>query len=603
MARVAGQKPHERSRVAMSKLAVGRGLHAKLLGLLLAFGAIPLGAAIVLGYNVSRGIITGQVEQALHELATGQALHVATELNRERLLLRTIAGQLPPSRRALRRSSPSRLAQLLRQSLPEGGLFDGLRIVGPDGAILASVALRNTAPHWPHAAPAADWNAERVAVHRTATAVIAYLVAVPVGGTDLRAWLEGHVRVEDFRRIFAMPEHVMGGATTAILERGGSSVFGAEMLAGDSGQPGVLAALRDTEHVERVRVAGQPTLLAVAPVMGTDWVVAAMLPVDIALASLSRLRNSALVGAVILVAAILIIATLSARSVTTPLRRLASAARDFGRGQRHRPIAAQGTDEVGSLIRAFDRMADDLEHSREEIERLHAEEMRRAQQLASVGELASGVAHEIRNPLTGVRGALDLALRKLPVGEASRPLLEEAQRQLDRIDGATKQLLHYARPPELRQLTVNVDELVARAATVVAPRASAAGVTLHTEVAPSPLTVHVDPELMVQVLVNLMLNAIDAMGREGQLTVWAARHAPETWIGVRDTGPGVPKDLRAEIFRPFYTTKHQGSGLGLSISQQIVARHGGSLRVDDTPGGGATFIIALPLTEDPGGAL
>ena len=82
------------------------------------------------------------------------------------------------------------------------------------------------------------------------------------------------------------------------------------------------------------------------------------------------------------------------------------------------------------------------------------------------------------------------------------------------------------------------------------------------------------------------------------MTVWVTRHAPEVWIGVRDTGPGVPMEQRAEIFRPFYTTKHQGTGLGLSISQQIVTRHRGTLRLEDTPGGGATFVVALPLAGD-----
>ncbi len=573
------------------------GLRAKLLGLLLAFGAIPLGVAIGIGYSVSRVIITSQVEQALRELAAGQALHVATELNRERLLLRTIAGQLPVSAPALRRSARLTLARLLRQSLPEGGVFDALRIVQPDGAILASVALGNTVPRWPRSAPAAHWPADRVVVHRGEAGDIAYLVAVPLGEPTVTAWLEGHVRGEDFRRVFAMPEHVMGGATTAILERGGLGVYGAGPLAGDTALSGTGHARLTAEHVARMQIRGRPTLLAIAPIEHTDWVLAAVLPERVALASLSRLRNSALIGAAALVAAILIIAPLAARSVTTPLRELAAAAREFGRGGRYRPVTAPGTGEVAGLVAAFDRMAADLERSRDEIHRLHDEEMQRAQQLASVGELASGVAHEIRNPLTGVRGALDLALRKLPAGEAAWPLLEEAQRQLDRIEDATKQLLRYARPPEMRQMAVPVRELVGRAAAVVGPRAGAAGITLHTDVAEDSVVVRVDPELLVQVLVNLMLNAIDAMARGGRLTVWVARHAPEVWIGVRDNGPGISPELRGEIFRPFFTTKHHGSGLGLSISQQIVARHGGTLSLEDTPGGGATFVVALPLAD------
>ena len=102
------------------------------------------------------------------------------------------------------------------------------------------------------------------------------------------------------------------------------------------------------------------------------------------------------------------------------------------------------------------------------------------------------------------------------------------------------------------------------------------------------------------VLVNLLLNGVDAVRGGGRLSVWVTHRAPEAWIGVRDTGPGVPPENRAEIFRPFYTTKHQGTGLGLSISQQIVTQHRGTLRVEDTPGGGATFVVALPLAEEKG---
>ncbi|NIS64109.1 MAG: hypothetical protein GTO05_02970 [Gemmatimonadales bacterium] len=122
-------------------------------------------------------------------------------------------------------------------------------------------------------------------------------------------------------------------------------------------------------------------------------------------------------------------------------------------------------------------------------------------------------------------------------------------------------------------------------------------VAVDVEPASAPVLVRVDPELMVQVLVNLMLNGIEAMSAGGRLVVWLTVHAPDVWIGVRDSGPGVPEGVRAKIFRPFFTTKHQGTGLGLSISRQIVERHGGHLTLEDTPGGGATFIVVLPLTE------
>jgi len=571
------------------------GLRAKLLVLLLAFGLVPLAASVGIGYAVSRTTITRQASSALQSLANAQALHLATELNRERLLLRTIAGHLPPEA-TLRRARPDTLARLLVSGLPEGGVFDGLRIVADDGVIFASVSLRNIAPHWPATAPAADWRARSVVVHREESAVLAFLVATPLSETrDL--WLEGHVRRQDFPRVFAIPEHLLEGVESGVFETTGLVFVAHEHGATD------LAPLDPRVPPPRGTRTGRSghALTAVAPVPDTDWTFAASLPLAVALAPVRRARNTALAGIGILVLAIVITGLAAARSVTTPLSDLAAAARRFGREGRYQALRARTTDEVGALVDSFNTMATDLQRSREEIEHLHGREMERAQQLATVGELASGVAHEIRNPLTGVRGALELALNRLPAEERARPLLEEAQQQLARIEDATTQLLRYARPPELRQVCVDASLLVERALQVVTPRAGNAHVAPREMRADDLLPVRVDPELMVQVLVNLMLNGIEAMPEGGTLTVSSARRTTDVWIGVSDTGSGVPPETRGDIFRPFFTTKHQGTGLGLSISQQIVARHHGAVLVEDAPGGGATFIVVLPLAETEGG--
>jgi len=570
------------------------GLRTKLLIVLLAFGFAPLVASIGIGYAVSRATITRQASSALQSLASAQAVHLATELNRERLLLRTIAGQLPGVP-ALRRASGDTVARLLVSGLPEGGVFDGLRIVTERGDVIASVALGNTAPHWPAVAPATDWRGRSVVVHREGSEALAFLVATQLQGSA-GTWLEGHVRREDFPRVFAIPEHLLEGVESGVFESSRLVFAAHEHAAADLAhlEPGA-----DTAGFAAFGRSGR-ALTAVAPVPGTDWTFAASLPVDVALAPVRRLRNSAVVGIGILVLLIVTTGVAAARSVTTPLRELAAAARRFGREGHHEPLAARTADEVGALVTSFNTMAVDLQRSREEIEHLHARDMERAQQLATVGELASGVAHEMRNPLTGVRGALELALRRLPAAEPARLLLEEAQQQLARIEDATTQLLRYARPPELREVSVDATLLVDRALQVVGPQAGNAGVALREERAPEAAPVRVDPELMVQVLVNLMLNGIEAMNQGGTLTVSLARRFPDVWIGVRDTGPGVSPPARGDIFRPFFTTKHQGTGLGLSISQQIVARHHGALRVEDAPGGGAIFIVVLPLTETEG---
>lgn len=573
-------------------------LRTKLLALLLGFGLVPCAALIALGYGVSRGIITRQAERALRELTLQQALHLAAEVSRERLLLRTIASRLPPAR-AFGRLPPEIQSRELIQSLPEGGVFDGLRLVTPAGGVVGTVPLRNAAPHWPDSIPAADWTRARIVVHREGGRAVAYVIAVPAPGWSVSAWLEGHVRAADFRRVLGIPEHLMTGVEWAVFERSGDPV----LIAHEHATTDVVAAFgveSDSARVVHARVDNTPSLVVSTPVTATEWVVVSVLPLQLALAPLTRLRDTVVLGGGAMVALIVVIGLFSARSVTKPLHELAAAARELGREGNYSPVTQHGSNEVGELVAAFNRMAQDLEATRRNIERLHAQEMARAQQLATVGELASGVAHEIRNPATAVLGALDLALRKLPPGDSSHPLLEEAQRQMKRIEATTAQLLRYARPPELQEVVVDANLLVDRAARVVEGRATNAGVELRTEPSAVAIPVNVDPEPMVQVLVNLLLNGIEAMTSGGRLTVWVTRHAPEVWIGVRDAGPGVPPEKRGEIFRPFYTTKHQGTGLGLSISQQIVARHGGTLRVEDTPGGGATFVVALPLAEEKG---
>jgi len=577
----------------------GKRLRTKLLALLLIFGVLPLAASIVVGYGVSRTVITREAERALRELTRQRALHLGAEVNRERLLLRTIAGRLPPAR-VLGRASRDIAAQELVQSLPGDGVFDGLRLVTSTGATLATVSLRGAVPHWPDSVPAADWTQAPVIVHRVGSRVVAYLVAVPVAGGSVNAWLEGHVQAEDFRRVFGLPEHLLPGIESAVFTETGEPV----VIAHEHAAQDLVAAFGvlegDAAKVVHATVDGTPSLVVAARIKATDWVLTSFLPLQVAVAPLARLRDTAVAGCAALIFLIVFAGMLAARSITTPLSELATAARHLGAEGTYRPVRPHGADELGQLQESFNRMAEDLAESRKRIEQLHAEEMARAQQLATVGELASGVAHEIRNPVTAVLGALDLAIRRLPADDSPRALLEEARHHLRRIEATTTQLLRYARPPQLREVVVDANLLVDRACRVVEPQATSAGIDLHIERAADAVPVSVDPELMVQVLVNLLLNGVDAVRDGGRLSAWVTRRAPQAWIGVRDTGMGVPPERRAEIFRPFYTTKHQGTGLGLSISQQIVMRHGGTLRVEDTPGGGATFVVALPLAEEKG---
>lgn len=570
-------------------------LSTQLVLLLLAFGATPLALAIIVGYGLSRDAIIEQGERALRELGTLQALHIGTELTRQRLLLRTIVGQFPDIAVIHQRSADD-LALFLHQGLPEDGVFDGLRLARRDGHVFASTALREREPYWPHQAPAADWDTRSVVVHWEGDEVIAYLLAVSLGSAE-GVWLEGHVRADDFSRLFALPTHLLGDVELMVFHTSGRVILaGHEHAASDLSR--LESVIADTLAVVRSTVGSTQFLVLTTPIVGTDWVFSAALPLESVLYPLSRLRNWALFGAATLVVVIALTAAFTARTTAAPMGDLATAARQLGRGEAVAPLREYRTAEVNSLIKAFNQMAGDLQRSRREIDELHSRDMERAHQLATVGELASGVAHEIRNPLTGVLGAVDLALKHRPPDDKATPLLEEAQQQLRRIERTTQQLLSYARPPELRDVEVDPNQLVERAVHVVSPQAAAGRIEICVRPTSDVPSVRVDPELLVQVLVNLMLNAIDEMPEGGTVTVWVEFRPPELWIGVQDNGPGIPPHERNDIFRPFYTTKNQGTGLGLSISNQIVERHRGSLRLEETPGGGATFVVALPCPTE-----
>ena len=582
----------ERHKVTGKRLRMR--LSTQLVLLLLAFGATPLALTIIVGYALSRDAIIQQGERSLRELGTLQALHIGTEITRQRLLLRTIVGQIPDVS-ILHRQSSDDLAALLHQSLPEDGVFDGLRLVRRDGHLYASTALREDEPHWPHETPADDWVTNQVVVHWEGDLVVAYLLAVPLQGAD-DVWLEGHVRAGDFNRLFALPTHLLGDVEPMVLHSLGRVILaGHEHAASDFSQ--VFSSSADSNTVSQVPIGSNQFLVLRAPIAGTDWVFAAALPLDSVLYPLSRLRNWALFGAATLVVVITLTALITARNTAAPMGRLATAARRIGWGETVQSLNEERVAEVNELIGAFNQMAGDLQSSRQEIDELHAREMERAHQLATVGELASGVAHEIRNPLTGVLGAVEMALKNRPPDDKATPLLEEAQHQLRRIEGTTKQLMSYARPPELKEMEVDPNLLVERAVFVVSPQATASGVKIDVPPSSGVPNVQVDPELLVQVLVNLMLNSIDELAAGGTITVRTEYRDPELWIAVQDNGPGIPPEGRADIFRPFYTTKSHGTGLGLSISSQLAERHGGSLRYEETPGGGATFVLALPCVN------
>lgn len=575
-------------------------LQTQLLVLLLVFGAFPLAIAVVVGYTVSRAAILEQAERALIELTARQADYLGNEMRRQRLLLRTITGQITANRDG---QSLGNLSDLLSGSLPVDGVFDGLRLIDERDSVLASVSLRRSEANWPPGMlpPDSVTVTHALTVHRSAQGAVAYLLTIPVETSDGRLRLEGHVPATDFARLFDVPAHLLGGAEFAILDETNAVLLSPHPhSAPDLSR---LAEERGTDgyDVRRAPLEGTPAIVYITDVPETSWVLVTALPLPLVLAPLARLRNATILSVAALIVVVFLAAHLAALVVTRPLRALTLAASEFGRTGVYHRLWSHGIAETETLGASFDHMATMLQRSREEIEQLHQQELERAQQLATVGELASGVAHEIRNPLTGVLGALEMTLRRLPPDEAVVPMLQEAELQLRRIESTTSRLLEYARPPTIQELIVDANLLAERAARVVEGRAQSTQVEVRLHLADPPLSVRADPELLVQVLVNLLLNGIEAMPTGGEVNMSVEWHESEVQLRVRDTGLGIADEHRDKLFRPFFSTKPTGTGLGLAISQRIVRRHGGTLRLEASSNSGTTFVVTLPGILDDGG--
>lgn len=263
---------------------------------------------------------------------------------------------------------------------------------------------------------------------------------------------------------------------------------------------------------------------------------------------------------------------------------------------------ADRSDDIGKLGRNFNEMVAQLRESRAEIERLHNTQMSRAEHLATLGELAAGLAHEIRNPLAGIAGVMDIIGRDLPEKSPARDVLKEVRQEVMRVNRIVTDLLEIARPkpPEYRAADLNA---TAEHAVIFArQQALSQPVKVELHKYDGQLLVEHDTGQIHQVLLNLMLNAIQAMEEAGpgQVDVDVSSRDEQAVVSVSDTGKGIKPEHLANIFRPFFTTKGQGTGLGLSLARRIVEDHGGKITVTSEVGRGSTFEVMLPVRRTGG---
>lgn len=245
------------------------------------------------------------------------------------------------------------------------------------------------------------------------------------------------------------------------------------------------------------------------------------------------------------------------------------------------------------LERTATQLAEANRELRESFERL-----KRADRLAAIGHLSAGLAHEIRNPLAGIEGAAGILEQKGLTAEQQAEFLGIIKKECGRLNRLLGNLLDFARPPVPQRQTIEVGALLDSVAGLIAHAGTARSVRIHKEVVPPDLTMQGDSELMKQVILNLLLNAIQAMPDGGEVRVTAGCDRSHLLIEVSDEGCGIPPENMDRMFNPFFTTKESGTGLGLAVAHQIVAQHGGTLRARNNPMRGATFTVQLPRAPE-----
>ncbi|MGA9566158.1 MAG: ATP-binding protein [Candidatus Korobacteraceae bacterium] len=255
---------------------------------------------------------------------------------------------------------------------------------------------------------------------------------------------------------------------------------------------------------------------------------------------------------------------------------------------------ADRNDEIGDLGRDFNDMVAQLKASREEINRLHQTQMSRAEHFATLGELAAGLAHEIRNPLAGIAGVLDIVSRDLPDTSVAREVIEDAKQEAVQINRILTELLDTARPKAPQFRITDIVGTAEHAVLFARQQAVTKRINIEFEVKDELPPVEHDPNQINQVLLNLLLNAIQSMDKAGAIRVTVQQEEDAVAIVIADEGKGIAPEHLPNIFRPFFTTKGHGTGLGLSLARRMVESHGGTISVVSTPGRGTQFTVLLP---------
>ncbi len=300
--------------------------------------------------------------------------------------------------------------------------------------------------------------------------------------------------------------------------------------------------------------------------------------------------------------------------ISGPVRLMADAMQRLAKGDYPPKVEVRSNDEIGYLAENFNKMSDELAaahrllvNSAETLERKvdertaelknMQEHLIQTEKLAALGKLAAGVAHEINNPLTGILTNSSLMLEDCAEDAPARPDLQTIVDETLRCRKIVKGLLDFARQTPPQKQLINLNQVVEDVLGLVRNQVGFRDISVTTQLDPTPASVMADHDQMRQVILNIVLNAAEALNGKGELTIFSSIEQQNSMIrlAIHDNGPGIPDEVKSRIFEPFFTTKSSGTGLGLSIAYGIVERHGGTISIASAKGQGTTVSVDLPL--------
>ncbi|MBI5480902.1 MAG: HAMP domain-containing protein [Deltaproteobacteria bacterium] len=269
------------------------------------------------------------------------------------------------------------------------------------------------------------------------------------------------------------------------------------------------------------------------------------------------------------------------------LRKLAQGARRLAGGEWGERVPEDDKDEIGALGREFNSMAAALQE--------REQRLIRSERLAAIGRMAAHIAHEVRNPLSSIGLNAELLEEELQQQPDGARLCRAIQHEVDRLNALTQEYLRFARLPQPKLERQDLRPALTSLLDFIREDARARGVTVVAQLPDSLPSLDLDEGQLRQALLNLCRNAVEAMSGGGTLTVRVAAAGERLEISVADTGAGIAAEHLPRVFEPFFSTKEHGTGLGLALTQHIVAAHGGTISIDSTPGRGTEFVVRLPL--------